>query len=340
MVAAWRLAFLSSVGWSIILAASAIGRGQAPDQPHSPGRTSVGESRTVPPPQTTPHRSGNALPESPQEGPSLIEHLHHSGITFPGGERFALPEHAIRADTPAAERAELLAELARPYSWQQFSRRSVVAPVRIRIQPLEDQAHQRLGYLATSAFIAYAAIPELQETSLLESTLGESSGEAFQIRPLTPEELEAVGSATSPEDNRRWFHVRMNLLKRVVIRGVLEVESHIDAQTAHVLWMMTSDFSDSSSAESEPPVDLRCTWSLLHRDATGQTVEGDRHPYRGMGGCLFVTETGLAQDQLLVESFWVLHEPAAWFSGSNQLRSKLPLMLQENAREFRRRIAR
>jgi hypothetical protein len=34
----------------------------------------------------------------------------------------------------------------------------------------------------------------------------------------------------------------------------------------------------------------------------------------------------------------LMHEPTQWFSGSNFIRSKLPLAIQEGARSFRRSL--
>jgi len=41
---------------------------------------------------------------------------------------------------------------------------------------------------------------------------------------------------------------------------------------------------------------------------------------------------------LLIESRMVLHELPEWFSASNFVRSKLPLAIQEGARNLRRRL--
>ncbi len=231
-------------------------------------------------------------------------------------------------------------ELAQPYSWRQFSRHSVVAPVRVHIHPLEDDSSHRIGYLARSVCIAYASIQALPKTPWIEAALGETRGDAFEIRQLAPSELQAAGIDAPQTDGHAWFYIQMNLLQRVVIRGVVEVEAHVDEESVHVLWAMAPQFSVSPAADDQPPATLVNSWALLQREATGQTAEGPPHPYQGMGGCLFVMQTGLEDHQAVVESFWVLHEPVEWFAGSNQLRSKLPLMLQENARELRRRLGR
>ena len=51
-----------------------------------------------------------------------------------------------------------------------------------------------------------------------------------------------------------------------------------------------------------------------------------------------MTELIEPQGALFVEYHLVFDEPKAWFGGANLLRSKLPLMVQDNIRKFRREL--
>ncbi|MBM4072266.1 MAG: hypothetical protein FJ271_25565 [Planctomycetes bacterium] len=41
-----------------------------------------------------------------------------------------------------------------------------------------------------------------------------------------------------------------------------------------------------------------------------------------------------------LEMHYILHEPKGWFGGVEVLRSKLPILVRENALEFRQKLAR
>jgi hypothetical protein len=52
-----------------------------------------------------------------------------------------------------------------------------------------------------------------------------------------------------------------------------------------------------------------------------------------------VTELVGVEDGLFVEVHVVYAEPYGWFEGRNLLRSKLPPVLQDSVRKFRRKLA-
>ncbi len=51
-----------------------------------------------------------------------------------------------------------------------------------------------------------------------------------------------------------------------------------------------------------------------------------------------VTRLARPEGALFFEMHVVIHEPEAWFGGPNLLRSKMPLVIQENVRNLRRRL--
>jgi hypothetical protein len=65
---------------------------------------------------------------------------------------------------------------------------------------------------------------------------------------------------------------------------------------------------------------------------------GSPQPYTGMAGYVLVTKLPEPAGALLVEMHFLLHEPPTWFGGRNLLRSKLPTLIQDNVRSFRRKL--
>jgi hypothetical protein len=65
---------------------------------------------------------------------------------------------------------------------------------------------------------------------------------------------------------------------------------------------------------------------------------GPPQSYAGMAGYVLVTKLPEPTGALLVEMHFLLPEPPAWFGGRNLLRSKLPTVIQDNVRSFRRKL--
>jgi hypothetical protein len=102
-----------------------------------------------------------------------------------------------------------------------------------------------------------------------------------------------------------------------------------------VAWELDPRFAPSETNDRR----LQNRWVKRNRDERGQIVLGDPQSYAGAAGYLIVSGLTGIENASLVEAEIVFHEPADWFSGSNLLRSKVPLIIQESARRFRRELS-
>ena len=125
------------------------------------------------------------------------------------------------------------------------------------------------------------------------------------------------------------------MLDRVLINGVIHAETkrHIEGTAddyVTVAWQLDPRFENS--------------WSPIERNDLGEEVTGDAKTYRGLGGLITATRlpvdiAGSDSDATIVQAKLVVHEPVDWFGGRNQLRSKLPLIIQDRVRDLRRKLA-
>jgi len=112
--------------------------------------------------------------------------------------------------------------------------------------------------------------------------------------------------------------------------------------TMHAMLTRSSD-SVVLAAISDPrfAMDAKFPNTLrpIRRDESGQISTGSAQPYSGAAWYCKATRLAKPAGAVLIEYHLVFDEPMAWFNGANLLRSKLPLLVQDGVRKFRRRFA-
>jgi hypothetical protein len=80
-------------------------------------------------------------------------------------------------------------------------------------------------------------------------------------------------------------------------------------------------------------------WWPMTRDDAGHSQQGPPQPYRAAGWYYKATELHEPAGAIFIEYHILYDEPRGWFDGANLLCSKLPLLVQEGVRKFRRQLA-
>ena len=277
---------------------------------------------------------------------SLFGELTQRGLAFGDEQRVRLSPPTLSPDMSASERAEVLHKLAGRLGWERFSRDAVTAPVVVDIDTIDGPAGARLGLRVHNAFVAYTALDTLGDRELMEEIFGappvnpapekSKAAAASEVGRVVMQEipqadLERLGFDEQAHSAASFAYIELPLLNKVLLRGVMRIEKRQREGAIEFAWRLDPSLNSVERYASR--------WTRLERDAVGKLIEGASLPYSGCGGWMGVYEIDAASEQLLVESQMLLHEPTEWFAGSNFLRSKLPLTLQENARSFRRKIA-
>lgn len=265
----------------------------------------------------------------------LFEEMTVDGIVFTEHVQAKLKPPSLTAGQTADEQKHVLQGLAGKQEWSRFTRNSVTAPVTIDINTIDSPDGKRIGLSVHSAFILYAKLDALRNQELMEQTFGRpgNSDEAAGVvtQELSKDYLKQLGFESQSQNSASFAYLEMPLLNKVLVRGVIRIEKRERPGAIEFVWRLDSSFNRTEKYLSR--------WTRLERNPVGKLVEGDSFPYLGCGGFMGVYEIDRQADQLLVESRLLLHEPEEWFAGSNFLRSKLPLSMQENARNFRRKLA-
>jgi hypothetical protein len=260
----------------------------------------------------------------------LFEELLSVGIEFGPRHKVALPAASLIPDQSDEAQLAALEKLAGKDGWQRFSKNSIVAPVSIDLAYVKDEFGERVGHQVHSAFVIHAKLATLGDKELLSQIFGRSGASedaGTKLQELTQSQLERVGLTNLPE-GVRYLQADITLLEKIRIRGVIHTEKLVDPQGVTVSWRLDPRFANDA--------ELKATWHKLEKAG----IEGLEKPlpYFGWGGYLRISQVRSTPNILLIESHMLMHEPTQWFSGSNFIRSKLPLAIQEGARSFRRSL--
>ena len=80
------------------------------------------------------------------------------------------------------------------------------------------------------------------------------------------------------------------------------------------------------------------TFPLL-RDAEANIKAGPPHPFARAGGYAKITRLKQPADAVFIECHLAYEEDYGWFDGATLVKQKVPLMVQEKVKTFRRKLA-
>jgi hypothetical protein len=247
-------------------------------------------------------------------------------------------EQTITLDAPTLngrrggdQQVERIESILGGLRFRQFARKSIVAPVRIDLDYIRDSQEQRVGHQVHVAFIVHTRFETFTSDRFSQSLLNaDSTAEAADSdadrkadqysRPVSKDELRRAG-IEPVDDDTEYRRVNLELLDEIRLTGVLRFSRSRSGHQQRIDVALDDRFQNR--------------WqSLEDADKSGD--------YRGFAS--WITATKLAEietlpgEAVLIEARFAMHEPADWFAGSNFLRSKLPLVLQESARRLRREL--
>lgn len=267
----------------------------------------------------------------------LLADLIEQGVKLPSGTAVELPAPIMADGMTAAEQQEALRVAADKYPLDRFTRDAIVSPFVLEVNSLDDEAGERRGQRVDFYFVAYGKLAAFEEEGLFDELAGaaeseSSSQETLKARALTSDELKQRGLTldATPEVDPNYVMLDVSILDRVQLGGVAFTERA--KQPGSVVAALRLD--ERFAADKEFPN----RWQPLLRDAAGRLSLGEAQPYSGLGGYIKVTELTEPAGALFIECHVAFDEPQAWFDGKNLLRSKLPLVVQDNVRSLRRKL--
>ncbi|MBM4089014.1 MAG: hypothetical protein FJ276_06205 [Planctomycetes bacterium] len=274
----------------------------------------------------------------------IFDQLIGCGITFPDGSVVKLPAPSMPDDADQQTRDRILAKVADRHPLKQFLLDSRVAPFVLKIESIKDEKGNRTGQSVDLWFVAYGDLKKIDEHRLFDE-LGllqppqdrgqEADAELSESRDLAADDLKSRGIAVrekTAEFEEHYGAFDGTLLNRVQISGVMHTAVTSGGKSIQVAAVLDSRFAEDSAFPNR--------WRSRSKDKLGKTVEGPAQLYQGFGGYAKFTPLDVPARAILIECHVVFHEPHGWFDGMNLLRSKLPVAIQNNVREFRTKLSR
>jgi hypothetical protein len=228
---------------------------------------------------------------------------------------------------------ELLDKAAGRVPVELFLRRSINAPFSLTIGSVDKKEGERCAQEIDLKFVAYGKLDAVLESDFLKQFLSgkEKKGGGDRTTILEPDELKERGIRLLNAGNRKeqYGTLTLGLLNKVQVDGVTR---SVRTNSPHfVLSAMRID--DRFQNDKQYPN----IWRHINVVEEEEKL-GPPHPYTGLAGYVLVTKLPEPAGALLVEMHFLLHEPPDWFGGRNLLRSKLPTVIQDNVRSFRRKL--
>ncbi|HXD86638.1 MAG TPA: hypothetical protein VN641_09100 [Urbifossiella sp.] len=259
----------------------------------------------------------------------LYRDLLDPGLVVGTNLRVKLPAPLMPDGLAAAKQKEIIEKLiGTDYSFEDFTRKSQVAPHILRIHNAEPSDPKSPSRALDTYFVAYVDLKAFDDERFLERSLNIGKGEGGKAKAITRDDLIKRGIDPKYLDSKKegYAHVQFDFLDKVRLR--------ITGRG------MASKTGDSIVAGAE--VDSRFRgdkefpneWQPLSKES-GKLQAGPAQAYGGAGLYVKITKLVEPVGAVFVEQHIVFAEPTGWFNGANLLRSKLPPVVTISVRRMR-----
>jgi hypothetical protein len=270
-------------------------------------------------------------------GNPVYEELMRRGVAIGPREVVRLPAPTVADGLTAAQQRQALEAIADgTHTWEDLTRRSVVAPFVLKL-PKDENEQGRMGRRVDLWFVAYGNISTLENNEWLErqfkTTGSETDPENGAVVKALPEsELLRHGlrPPQGPEDPQFVF-AELTLLDRVRLSVTTRGAKLQSSESVISASMLEPRFANDPQNANR--------WRPVLRDDNGRRYLGKAEPYAGYGSYAKATRLINPPGAILIEYHVAFAEPEGWFNGTNLLRSKLPILAQLIVRQLRRELA-
>lgn len=267
---------------------------------------------------------------------TLYEALLTEGVKLSDGTVINLPPCTLADEASPEDQEQTVQEVAGRIPYAEFVRDSRTARFRLQLKSVKDSKGDRTGQTVDVWFVAYGTLEAIEENALLDELAElnrEQADQTDENQSLTEEQLAARDIPPVVDEEalvQRYVSFDGSLLNKVRISGVTRSLLSRGEKSTLAATALDERFAGDPEFPNQ--------WRPLQRNDLGELEIGPAHRYSGFGGYIKVTELIAPEGALLVEMHVAFDEPQGWFGGANLLRTKLPLVVQDNVRAFRKKL--
>jgi hypothetical protein len=268
----------------------------------------------------------------------VFKELIEKGVTMSDGTAFKLPPPILADGLDAAAQRAAMDEAGDARSSAAELVRKSSAPVVVKVRtarPSKDEgpavrtvdvwfvAHGDWATLTSTDFLDANAKTKDENRSRVVSKAGVLTGDELEARKLTAVLEEGY--------EERFVYATFSLFDRVQISATRR--SVVTSGSESVLAAGRID----PRFDKDP--DYPNQWRPLLRDELANIKPGDAHPFPNAGGYAKITRLAEPARAVFIEFHLVYEEAYGWFDGATLVKQKLPPMVQEKVKTFRRKLA-
>jgi len=270
----------------------------------------------------------------------ILKQLIDSGVPVGSGAPLQLPAPTMADGLDAAGQKAAIKSIADAnHPVDALLRKSVVSPFQLTIRSEGNATGETTGKRVDVWFVVYGELQLITKEGFLEERFSFGAKEESAGKPpaksivlsaddLKKRNLEVVASDRCKEG---YDFATFSVFDRVQLSGTGHAMQTQTEESVVVASLLSPKFADDAEFANR--------WAPIDRNDAGVETVGKPQPYAGYGSYVKVTKLHEPAGALFIEYHLVFDEPKAWFGGANLLRSKLPLLVQDNIRKFRRELA-
>lgn len=261
----------------------------------------------------------------------LYKQLREPGLTLTADQRQSFPAPTMPDGLDAAAQRAVIEQLAQPsYTYDDFTRSSLVAPHVLKIRELGKLDAVGRVQAVDLWLIAYGSLEQFRRQPDHDLMFKSRAG-------TTVHELTAAEAAS-----RQLILTKRDDLEEHYTYAALDVFDKVQlAGTSHSVLSRTAEsivVAVETDGRFNQDAQFANAWRAIQRSGAQDITLGAPQPYQGFGSYFKATQLREPAGALLIEYHLIFLEPTSWFNGANLLRSKLPLAVQTEVRNFRREL--
>jgi len=251
---------------------------------------------------------------------TLYKALLDPGLTVGSDLKAKFPPPSMPDGLDGAKQKAIITNLiGNDYTYEDFTRKSAVAPLRLRVRDINPLDPETPVRAVDIWFVAHG--------DTLLGWLGYAGKLLRRVKLLKKEDLAVRGIRSYDGAGEAFGHAEFDVLERVRLRSTVRVAWARTDESFLVAGEVDQRFRDDPEFPNQ--------WQPITRDGGARKL-GPLNPWGGGGFYLKVTRLAEPAGAMFVELHVIFAEPAGWFDGANLLRSKFPPVVQYGVRTIRK----